>query len=95
MCLLMASNTPVQLLSSLPLQLLFLIHIHTGEAKHSKMWMLKHGLNYLSFARQKFAFQQSLMAQKKLEYLYQHANYQDGFHMNTSKKIYLRLLSFF
>lgn len=30
------------------------------------MWMLKHGLNYLSFARQEFAFQQSLIAQKKL-----------------------------
>lgn len=41
------------------LQLLFLIHIVTGEAKDSGMWMLKHGLNYLSFERQKFAFQHS------------------------------------
>lgn len=36
-------------------------HSHShGEAKYSGMWMQKHGLNYLSFAKQKFAFQHSL-----------------------------------
>lgn len=34
-------------------------HPH-GEARGSGMWMQKHGLNYLSFAMQKFAFQHGL-----------------------------------
>lgn len=36
------------------------LHAHWRSQRLREMWILKHGLNYLSFARQKFAFQHSL-----------------------------------